>query len=140
MVGDDGMNFLLGGWKKWAAVGAVVAGLMVYIGWVKWDNATLQVTIEKQQAEIVRLDADVAEAVRVANANAKTAERVKADAKRAMEAVAKADARERAANEKLNQIQRELLNVPSSERVSIGPHVRDAVKRLWEDPAAASGN
>ena len=136
------ISLVAGGWQKWAAIAAVVALLAVYIGWLKWDIATYETKVAQQEATIGKLNSDLDVAVRVNADNLKTLERVRADAKRAQDAVVAANARAASAAEKLRVIGREIERVPADQNFALGATVRDIVKRLWEhsDAPAARGD
>ena len=122
------MNFLLGGWKKWAAVGLVVAAIGAYAGWLKVENA-------QYETEIVRQGAVISDLTQANIETSNTLARVQADAKRAEAATAAARKEATAAQAKLREIGKEIERVPSNERATLSPGVRRALERLWETPA-----
>lgn len=126
-----------GGWQKWAAIGAAFSAVIIYVGWLKWDISTYETKLAVQHEMIGTLNGQLDDAVTINKSNAATLARIQADAKRAQAAVVSANEKAADAAEKLRVIGREIERVPADQNTKLGAAVRDVVKRLWVDPAAA---
>lgn len=114
----------LGGWQKWAAIGAAFVALLLYVGWVKWDNATLETTIAKQAAALT-------EAERVNKTAAEAVDFLLADRDRVEKALAAShkDALRNAA--RASALAKEIERVPQSENCVVGPAARRVIDGLF---------
>lgn len=113
---------LFAGWKKWAAIGGVIAALVLYVGWLKWD-------IAEYRAQVAQLE--TREAVRVAEANKLALEMVQAEKARAEKAMASVVAKARASERRVAALTKEIERVPQSEDCAIGPGAQRVLDRLF---------
>ena len=116
-----------GGWQKWAVIGGLFAGLLLYVGWLKWDIATYQVTVATQAAAIN--EAERVNKVAAAAIESLEKDRVKREAvlsKTHKEAIRNA--------ERANALAKEIERVPQVENCVIGPTVRGLIERMFDWP------
>lgn len=133
-AGGGGLAFLgglLDGWKKWAAIGAGLLIVIVYVLWLKLDLAEQKATIAEQKATIQVVSEQRATAIAVAEVNALAVEATRLSGQRAMAAIRASHATSLAVAAASRIVEKEIANVPEAQNCVLGPDARRVIDRLW---------